>query len=342
MYKVLGKRKAAYVIQFSISLLLLFVYFMFPQKAFEEKNNAIVTSGPDLQSVTKQEPTVDTSVEPVPQPKSAPVVEFQPTAVDYSKQKVHYKDKVIALIYHHIADKENGITISTQRFQNHLQLLKQHDYNVITMEQYLTFQKGLGQVPQNAILITFDDGYESFYTHAYPELRKFNYPATKFIVVDSVDNPPANKAPRLKWDQMREMERHGMTFYSHTYKHHDHAKVDSTINLKPMLTHPIYLEKEKRIETQDEYRKRIKEDLLYADKRIDEELGARPHLLAFPFGSYNETVLQVGREIGIELFFTIVDGINKPGKDEIYRINAGAQYVTNDILLRKMQKVHKQ
>ncbi|KRE72971.1 polysaccharide deacetylase family protein [Paenibacillus sp. Soil750] len=257
---------------------------------------------------------------------------------DYSKQKVHYTDKVIVLAYHHIDEKENGITISPKRFKSHLQRLKKEDYNVISMEHFLHFMKSEATVPQNAVVITFDDGYESFYTHAYPELLNFGFHATKFIVVDSIDHP---KAPRLTWDQMREMKQNGMSFYSHTYDHHDKVKAGSGNTLMPMLTNPIYLENEKRIETDDEYRKRIKQDLLKAENRIEEELGPQYRLLAFPFGAYNETVIGVGKEVGIELFFTTKEGINTKGSNEIYRIHAGTSYMSEDDLMWRMKLYHK-
>lgn len=257
---------------------------------------------------------------------------------DYSKQKVHYTDKVIVLTYHHIDEKENGITISPKRFKSHMQRLKKEDYNVISMEHFIHFMKNEAQVPQNAVLITFDDGYESFYTHAYPELLSLGFHATKFIVVDSIDHP---KAPRLTWDQMREMKQNGMSFYSHTYDHHDKAKAGSSNALMPMLTNPIYLEAEKRLETETEYLKRIKHDLITAENRIEEELGPQYRLLAFPFGAYNETVIRVGKELGIELFFTTKEGINSKGSNEIFRVHAGAAYMSEDDLMWRMKLYHK-
>ncbi|OAS14753.1 polysaccharide deacetylase family protein [Paenibacillus oryzisoli] len=259
---------------------------------------------------------------------------------DYSKQKVYYTDKVIVLTYHHIDEKENGITISPKRFKSHMQRLKKEGYNVISMEHFLHFIKSGAQVPQNAVLITFDDGYESFYTQAYPELLRLGFHATKFIVVDSIDHP---KSPRLTWDQMREMKENGMSFYSHTYDHHDKVKAGtgSSNTLMPMLTNPIYVEAEQRLETDVEYRTRIKQDLLKAEKRIGEELGPQYRLLAFPFGAYNNAVLEVGKAMGIELFFTTQEGINHKGSTEIYRVHAGAAYVSEDDLMWKMKLYHK-
>lgn len=271
--------------------------------------------------------------EETPKPQQNEVTALSVAQTDYSKQKVHYTDKVIVLTYHHIDEKENGITISPKRFKSHLQKLKSNDYNVISMEQFLHFMKKEAKVPQNAVVITFDDGYESFYTYAYPELKNFGFVATKFIVVESIDHP---KAPRLTWDQMREMKKNGMSFYSHTYNLHDKASSGANTTQLPMLTTHIYLSDKKRPENEEEYRNRIKSDLITADRRIEEELGPQTRLLAFPFGAYNETAIGIGKELGIELFFTTKEGINTNKSNEISRVHAGAAYISDEDLMKKM------
>ncbi|UFJ40905.1 polysaccharide deacetylase family protein [Brevibacillus humidisoli] len=87
----------------------------------------------------------------------------------------------------------------------------------------------------------------------------------------------------------------------------------------------------------DEYRARIKSDLDFMNKRLEQELGPQPKLLAFPFGAYNDQVISIGRELGIELFFTTKEGINTPGNGEVYRINAGESEMSGSRLLAKLK-----
>ncbi|MFC4769962.1 polysaccharide deacetylase family protein [Effusibacillus consociatus] len=256
-------------------------------------------------------------------------------AVEKKQGPVYYQDKVIVLMYHHIDPNESGITISPERFKSHLDALQQKGYNVISIEQYQQFLKTRAAIPPNAVVLTFDDGYESFYTHAFPELKKRSLPATNFIVVKSTDVVNPNILPHLSWDQMREMKKHGISFYNHTYDQHRVGQTSKTGEKNPLLANPLFLPGENRPESAGEYRARIKEDLSLAEKRLEEELGEQPKFLAFPYGAYNDQVIEVGKELGIELFFTIEEGINDRNQTLIYRLNAGrADLSANDLIAK--------
>lgn len=257
-----------------------------------------------------------------------------------SEYPIYYRNKVIVLTYHHFASRDFGITISPQRFKMQLDALQEHGYHVIPMKQYLDFIKTGQDLPSNAVVITVDDGYESFYKIAYPELMKRQMPATNFVVVKATDSPDHPLIPHLTWDEMREMKKHGMSFFNHTYDLHYYANTSKDGDSKPALSSPIYLTKEGRIETFEEYRTRIKNDLTLAEKRLLEELGSeeQPKLLCYPYGSYNETVINAGKEVGEELFFTVDEGINDRNQKQIYRIHAGTDTVNAVQLIEKMQK----
>jgi biofilm PGA synthesis lipoprotein PgaB len=258
-----------------------------------------------------------------------------------NSKRHHFKNKVAILLYHHIADKEEGVTISTEKFHSHLRALKRNGYHFISMEQFLAFIKENKPVPSNAVLITFDDGYESFYTEAYPILEREKVPATNFIVVHTSEHPEEAKAkiPHLTWEQMKEMKAKGHSFYSHTYdQHHYLPTEEKDIPVQHMLVHPMYLTEDKRIESPDEYKKRIKNDIALANVVLNEKLGPQPRLLAFPYGDYTSTVLEVAKEVGVELVFNAQDGINDRNTPVMYRINAGSPDITVRELLKKLKK----
>lgn len=83
---------------------------------------------------------------------------------------------------------------------------------------------------------------------------------------------------------------------------------------------------------------RIASDLIFMEKRLDLELGEQPGLLAFPFGAYNQVVMEEARNAGIELFFTTEEGMNEAGTRLVRRINAGEPYMTADLLWDHMNK----
>ncbi|PWT26056.1 polysaccharide deacetylase [Butyrivibrio fibrisolvens] len=53
--------------------------------------------------------------------------------------------------------------------------------NVVTMEQVIDAVKGNSTLPDNAILLTFDDGYIDNFTYAYPILEEFGFQGSFFI-----------------------------------------------------------------------------------------------------------------------------------------------------------------
>jgi peptidoglycan/xylan/chitin deacetylase (PgdA/CDA1 family) len=257
-------------------------------------------------------------------------------AAELPPEYIQYTDKVIVLMYHHIAPSEANeeITITPERFNAHLQALKDNHYQVISMEQYIRFTMKHEQVPPNAVVITFDDGYESFYTYAYPALSKFGFTATNFVVVSYIDSVYP-QLPFLTWKEIMEMHEKGFSFYSHTYDLHRKAAGANNESV-PALANPLFLESANRMETDEEYRNRVRNDLLQAKNTLHDRLGNPFPLLCFPYGAYNQTIIDLAKEAGINMFFTVKDGINSDNNREILRVNAGTRYVSGEMLLKKL------
>lgn len=250
---------------------------------------------------------------------------------------VYYRDQVIVLMYHALADEpENDGILAAADFRRQMQLLKDKGFNVIGMDRYADFVLHGAPVPDNAVLLTFDDGYENFYTHAYPVLREFGFPAVNFVIVKWIDEPYG--LPKLTWDQMREMQAHGMRFYSHTYDSHIYGQVDEAGRTRPVLTNRLYLEEEGRRETEEEYAARVLADLSAAEARLRKELGNELGVLSFPYGAFNERVLELAEQAGIALTFTIKDGINGADDRNGFRVNAGYRGNDGREMVARMQR----
>jgi len=255
-----------------------------------------------------------------------------------AKSKVYYRDKVIVLMYHHIDATESGATISPARFGTHMKLLHERGYNVISMDQFYDFMLNKGKVPENAVVITFDDGYDSYRTYGVKIMDKYNMVGTHFIIGQSSDLNNV-KTAHLTWDAMRDLKEKGHSFYNHTYNLHDYADLDKSGSKKgPLLTNRIYLKEEGRVETEKEYKKRITDDLSKMEQRLKDELDNEHGIIAFPFGAYNTTVKQVLKDLGVDLFITIKPGINKAGSDEVFRLNAGTPKMTANKFVELLKK----
>lgn len=122
------------------------------------------------------------------------------------------------LMYHNIIEgngRGDNLNVSEQRFEEQIRQLKYYGYNTIDFEEMYDYFKGEGTLPPNPVIITFDDGYVSNYTYAYPILKKYGFKATVFMVADYID-----KEGYLKTGMLQEMQSVG-TFdvQSHSVNH---------------------------------------------------------------------------------------------------------------------------
>ncbi|MFP3513608.1 polysaccharide deacetylase family protein, partial [Peribacillus sp. SIMBA_075] len=83
-----------------------------------------------------------------------------------------------------------------------------------------------GTLPtENAVLITFDDGYESYYTEAFPIMREYGFPSVNFAIAgrirDVAERKRVNMTTPLSRQQVNEMIASGLAdVASHTYSLH--------------------------------------------------------------------------------------------------------------------------
>jgi hypothetical protein len=76
--------------------------------------------------------------------------------------------------------------------------------------------------PQKVVILTFDDGYESQYSHAKPILDKYDFKATFYIVCNYVGN-----GNRMSWEEIKSLRLEGHDIASHTMNHEDLSKLSS-------------------------------------------------------------------------------------------------------------------
>ncbi len=122
------------------------------------------------------------------------------------------------LCYHDVAASVNdpdGNAISADSLIQHFSWLRANGFSVISIDDLLAAQRGDRPLPDKAVLISFDDGYASFYTHVYPLLKAFNFPAVLGLVGSWLDAPedstvmygdqPVPRSNFMTWEQLREV-----------------------------------------------------------------------------------------------------------------------------------------
>ena len=121
------------------------------------------------------------------------------------------------LMYHYIQSHESEtskLVVSPFHFERHMRYLHENRYQVVALETLLQWTSQRKKIPHKTVAITMDDGYLDNYEHAYPVLKKYGFPATIFLIIDTVGRPGY-----LTWHQIHEMEIGGIRFGSHTLTH---------------------------------------------------------------------------------------------------------------------------
>lgn len=117
---------------------------------------------------------------------------------------------------HHDPHKQH---LPLQLFLRQLDFL-QRKYNVISLSEYVAATRAQRRLPDYSIVLTFDDGFEDFYTVVAPELRQREMPATVFVIIDRAFGRfvPSGES-FLGWDQIKELAGGGIEIGSHSCSH---------------------------------------------------------------------------------------------------------------------------
>jgi len=95
--------------------------------------------------------------------------------------------------YHIVSDNRNELIANLYRyrtvneFKRDLDFFQKH-YNIITLADLLKNKKEQKKLPQNALLLTFDDGMKEMYEIVAPILLQKGIPATFFLTTDFLNN----------------------------------------------------------------------------------------------------------------------------------------------------------
>lgn len=226
----------------------------------------------------------------------------------------------LILNYHDILSAEdakrsvNKMDVGIEHLEQHLDWLKNKGYKIISVQNVLDAASGKLPLPDKSALLTFDDGYQSFYTRVFPLLKKHHYPATLALVGTWMDgNVTANEPgkPLLSWAQVRELVQSGLVeIASHSYDLHKGVIANQQGNTQAAAITRLYDDPMLVYETDVEYRERIDTALLKSAEFIFQHAGVRPRVMVWPYGEYNQIAVQAAREAGMPITMGLIDGTN--------------------------------
>ncbi|QOS98157.1 polysaccharide deacetylase family protein [Brevibacterium sp. JNUCC-42] len=257
-----------------------------------------------------------------------------------------YKDKVVVLNYHHInRDSDKPFVIKPEQFGEHLQFMKEHNLHPISLSEFFAFMQTGVTAKENAVLLTFDDGYESYYTEAYPLLSQYGYPSAAFVIAgrlrDTLDRKRENMTVPLTYQQVEEMMSSGLVdIGSHTFSLHEHKETNEW-GVQKAGTEPVYLEEFQRAENEEEYRDRLFVDFKMSKVGLEQLVKQPIESISLPHGYTSNVVIDSVKEAGYQYVFTSRRDVVKPNENpySIPRFDVGLRKVGAPQLLELFTKV---
>jgi len=145
--------------------------------------------------------------------------------------------KGIILLYHNIVAEPpsnsayfHKVCLTAAEFRRQMDYLARHS-RVISLSRYVAILGNASpKIPGSRplVIITFDDGYRSVCTEAYPVLKQLGLPATLFVSTGFIgkrtalpgEKPyPGVNYPKLSWEEIGELAGDGFEIGSHTITH---------------------------------------------------------------------------------------------------------------------------
>jgi biofilm PGA synthesis lipoprotein PgaB len=225
----------------------------------------------------------------------------------------------IALAFHDIVDTRPELTydgVTTDHLIDQLEWLRINNYHPVSINDLLAARDNLRPLPENPILLCWDDAYVSFYTRVLPLLKAYNYPAV-LAVVGSWVTPDADSmvqygdrlVPRdnfMSWSQLKEAAASGLVeIASHSNNLHRALLADPFGDKLPAAIAHIYDPVNKVYETDEQFSSRVRADLQASSDILAAKLGLRPRVLVWPFGRYNEAGRQAAEAVGMSVTLTL-------------------------------------
>lgn len=221
-------------------------------------------------------------------------------------EKAMVKTELPIVMYHHILKEQtrlNKYTISPQEFRQDMEYIKNGGYTPIFLTELVESTRGGAPLPSKPVVITFDDGYESFYEYIYPILKEYGYKAVFSVVGQYADQYSEADDHHIRyshctWEQLKEMSDSGLVeIGNHSYNLH-------------VNKNGRHGAKKKQGENVEAYEEVLKKDIGLMQERCYEYLGEYPTVFTYPFGQISKDALPVIKKMGFQAVLTCQEKLN--------------------------------
>jgi peptidoglycan/xylan/chitin deacetylase (PgdA/CDA1 family) len=193
----------------------------------------------------------------------------------YLGSKLIKGEEAVVLAYHSVNCNSSFYTVTPEEFYKQMEYLRTN-YNIVPIEDVVEFAAGRRTLPNKAVAITLDDGYNDNFSHVYPYLKRHSLPATVFVSTGYVGHQfllGGFSLKMLSWDQIVEMSRSNVAIGAHTVTHPDLCK---------------------------ESHENARRDIKMSKEQIEGRTGKRVRYMAYPSDRFNHDIIELVRSLGFD------------------------------------------
>lgn len=211
------------------------------------------------------------------------------------------------IMYHQLTDtaaNAGPYVLTAQQFETDMRYIKSKGYTSVTTQQLIDYANRRGSLPEKPILITFDDGYESFVPYAQPVLKELDMYAVVSIIgsvaqtyTDTTDH--TIRYSHLSWEGIRQLSQDPhVEIGNHTYDLHSLDRGRRGCRIKSG-------------EEVGAYKAMLNADLTKTQDMLAQYTGAPAKTFAYPFGARCSQSEEVLRSMGFQIVLTCAEKINR-------------------------------
>ncbi|CAB1216106.1 Poly-beta-1,6-N-acetyl-D-glucosamine N-deacetylase [Acinetobacter bouvetii] len=250
--------------------------------------------------------------------------------------------------YHEITDTKAALipdyAVTTKQFQQHIDWLKKNGFHFINVNQLIQAHQGKYNLPSKPVLLTVDDGYESFYQNAYPVIKANKIPVVLAVVGSWLEpkegqnidfsGEQIQRNKMLSWEELKEMQNSGLVeIASHSYNLHRGILGNPQGNMEPAAVTRLYDPKSGSYENDQHYQQRITQDLKLNNQLLTAHGLKSPRVMVWPYGHYNMQTVSIAKQLGMPIAISLDDGADsvKNSLGQLNRILVEGNMTTQDL-----------
>jgi len=216
-------------------------------------------------------------------------------------EKKNVKNSYRVLLYHSVGtiDPADNLhtRVSVKSFREQMSYLNSEGYNVLNLREIINKLQNSIELKPRTIALTFDDGYKDNLEEAIPVIEQFGFNATFFITTSLLGSIKKKRIWQiwkyLSLDDIRYMHSRGHDVGSHAIHH---------CNLKKLKKNEADLE------------------LCRSKEILSEAINDEVSGFSFPYGLYNNNLLDVVKNAGYQFACNVICGLNKLSRNSLFNI----------------------